>query len=157
MFVCFIQWHFSANYYPGGGEQGTNVKQINWRPISALFALTDGNWIVLIFSLHNVKAKSITAKIRAIILQPRRKYYFPGRLVLSLIFLSTHHCGDMEASVKTCSFHCFSPDERESPVWYVVKVIWITVVFLYNMHWEAKTGKHSIPKTHFSFAFYYAR
>lgn len=94
------------------------------------------------FSLHSVKAKSITAKIHAIILQPRRKYYFSGWLVLSLIFLSTHHHRDMEASVGTCAFHCLYPDERGFPVWYAVKVIWIAVMFLYNMHCQAKTRKH---------------
>lgn len=67
----------------------------------------------------------------------------PRRLVLSLIFPSTHHRGDMEASVGTCAFHCLSPppDERGFPVWYAVKVIWIAVMFLYNMHCQAKTGK----------------
>lgn len=98
------------------------------------------------FSLHSVKAKSITAKIHAIILQPRRKYYFSGWLVLSLIFLSTHHHRDMEASMGTCAFHCPYPDERGFPVWYAVKVIWIAVMFLYNMHCQAKTRKHFPPR-----------
>lgn len=134
-------------------EQRTNVKQINWRPISALFALTNGNWIVWKFSLPNVKAKSITAKIQAIILQPLRKYYFSDWLVLSPIFLSTHHHRDMEASVGTCAFHRLYPDERGFPVWYVLKVIWIAVMFLYNMHCQAKTGKHFSPQNSFQLCF----
>lgn len=116
-----------------------------------MFALTDGTLIVWTFSLHSVAAKSIRAKIRAVILQPRRKYYFSGWFVLSLIFLSSHHHRDMEASVGKCAFHRLSPDERGFPVWYAVKVIWFAVMFLYNMHCQAKTGKHFFPKTHFSF------
>jgi len=97
-------------------EQRTNVKQINLQPISALFALADGNWRLWKFSLHMVKAKSITAKIQAIILQPPRKYYISGLLVLSLIFLSSHCHRDTEASVGTCAFHCHSHDERGFPI-----------------------------------------
>lgn len=152
MFVLFNDTSLQTTIHR---EQRTNVKQINWQPISALFALTNGNWIVWKFSLPDVKAKSIIAKIRAIISQPPRKYYFSDWLVLSLIFLSTHHHRDTEASVGTCAFHCLYPDERGFPVWYVVKVIWIAVMFLYNMHCQAKTGKHFSPKTHFSFAFHY--
>lgn len=37
------------------------------------------------------------------------------------------------------------PDERGFPIWYAVKVIWIAVMFLYNMHCQAKTGKHFFP------------
>lgn len=134
-------------------EQRTNVKQINWRPISALFALTNGNWIVWKFSLPNVKAKSITAKIQAITLQPLRKYYFSDWLVLSPIFLSTHHRRDMVASVGTCAFQHLYPGERGFPVWYVPKVIWIAVMFLYNMHCQAKTGKHFSPQNSFQLCF----
>lgn len=106
------------------------------------------------FPLLRVKAKSITAKIRAIILQPRRKYYFSGWLVLSLIFLSTHHYRDMEA-LGTRASHCLSSDERGFPVWYAVKVIWMESCFCITCTAKQKQEKHFSPKTHFSLAFHY--
>lgn len=106
------------------------------------------------FPLLRVKAKSITAKIHAIILQPRRKYYFSGWLVLSLIFLSTHHYRDMEA-LGTRASHCLSSDERGFPVWYAVKVIWMESCFCITCTAKQKQEKHFSPKTHFSLAFHY--
>lgn len=92
------------------------------------------------------RQKSITAKIHAIILQSRRKYYFSVWPVLSPIFLFAHHQRDIEASTGTSAFHCPPlPDERGFPIWYAVKVIWIAVMFLYNMPCQAKTGKHFFP------------
>lgn len=128
-------------------EQRTNVKQINWRPISALFALTNGNWIVWKFSLPNVKAKYITAKIQAITLQPLRKYYLSDWLVLSPIFLSTHHRRDMAA------LWGHAPSNTSILVKEDFQVIWIAVMFLYNMHCQAKTGKHFSPQNSFQLCF----
>lgn len=80
------------------------MKQIKPGRLAALFALTDGNWFGWKFSLHSVKAKSITAKIQTIILEPRREYYSSGWLVLSPIFLSTHHHRDVERRTPSIAF-----------------------------------------------------
>lgn len=144
--VClFYSMTLFSKLLPRWSREQMWKKYTSPRPIAALFVLIDENLILWKFSLHAVKAKSITAKIHAIILQPRRKYYFSLWLVLSLIFLFTHHHRDMEASTGTRSLHCLSPDERGFPIWYAVKVIWIAVMFLYNMHCQAKTGKHFSP------------
>lgn len=136
-------------------EQRTNVKQINWRPISALFALTNGNWIVWKFSLPNAKAKSITAKIQAITLQPLRKYYLSDWLVLSPIFLSTHHRRDMAA------LWGHAPSNTS----ILVKEDFLSDTYqrlsgsqsCFCITCTAKQKQESIspPKTHFSFAFHY--
>lgn len=94
---------------------GGNKRETNKLAVVALFVLPDETCMVWNFPLVRVKAKSITAKIRGIILQPWRKYYFFGWLVLSLIFLSTHHYRDMEA-LGTRASHCLPSDERGFPV-----------------------------------------
>lgn len=149
MFVSFIQWHFSANYYRWGREGRHKTNKLAVAPL--LFVPPDETCMVWNFPLVRVKPKSITAKIRGIILQPRRKYYFTGWLVLSLIFLSTHHYRDMEALGtrlpmpllwwKRISRLICSKGYRDG------------VMFLYNMHCQAKTGKAFLPKNSFQPSF----
>lgn len=102
------------------------------------------------------RQKSIRAKIHAIILQPRRKYYFSVWLVLSPIFLLAHHQRDIEASTGTGAFHCLPPP-RWKRISHLIcsKGYRIAVMFLYNMHCQAKTGKKKFfpPKNSFQLCF----
>lgn len=142
---AFVGW--------GGGGLGAQTRNTCTRrqATALLFALAEETLrgVEFFFFLHSPsKPKSITAKIRTIILQPGRKYYFPGWLVLSLIFLSTHHYRDIEA-LGTRASRCL-------PLWWkrISRLICSKgyldgVMFLYNMHCQAKTGKAFLPKNSF--------
>lgn len=103
------------------------------------------------------RQKSITAKIHAIILLPRRKYYFSVWLVF-IPDLSVHPSSEGYWGIYGDGYLLLPPlpEERGFPIWYAVKVIWIAVMFPYNMHCQAKTGKHFFPhlkKTSFQLCF----
>lgn len=111
-----------------------------------MFALLDENRIVQKFSLQ-CQGKN-PSQLRSMPL-----YYSLGGNITSLsgLFYPQSFCSPIIRGILrhlwgwVPSIALSLPDERGFPIWYAVKVIWIAVMFLYNMHCQAKTGKHFFP------------
>lgn len=111
-----------------------------------MFALLDENRIVEKFSLQ-CQGKN-PSQLRSMPL-----YYSLGGNITSLsgLFYPQSFCSPIIRGILRHLWGCVPsialslPDERGFPIWYAVKVIWIAVMFLYNMHCQAKTGKHFFP------------